>query len=267
MQIYKITNLINKKIYIGQESKDNLNYFGSGKIIILAIKKYGKENFKKEIIQKNFDSKEQMNFAEKFWIKYYNSIVPYGYNIAFGGQGGNLGIEVNRKISESQIKRYKNPNAREITRKALLGKPKTDQHRANLSKVKKGKCLTEKQLLSHTTWGLGDSNIAKRNEIRKKISEKLKINNGMKGKSTYICWLKKYGKEIADEKMKIYRKKLSDNSNQKTSKKVKCIFSNDVEKIFTSISEASRILKIKRAHIRNCCNKNVKYKDFNFLFI
>lgn len=42
MQIYKTTNLINSKIYIGQDSKNNLSYLGSGKLIKQAINKYGR---------------------------------------------------------------------------------------------------------------------------------------------------------------------------------------------------------------------------------
>ena len=64
MQIYKITNLINGKIYIGQEFKNNPNYFGSGQVIKNAIKKYSIVNFKKEILQYCF-SKEELNKCEK----------------------------------------------------------------------------------------------------------------------------------------------------------------------------------------------------------
>lgn len=53
--IYKTTNLINNKIYIGQhkvkEEKIDNSYYGSGKLIIQAIKKYGKENFKSRDIR------------------------------------------------------------------------------------------------------------------------------------------------------------------------------------------------------------------------
>ena len=46
MQVYKITNLLNNRIYIGQDSNSNPNYFGSGKLIKQAIKKYGKYTVK-----------------------------------------------------------------------------------------------------------------------------------------------------------------------------------------------------------------------------
>ena len=60
--VYKTTNLINKKIYVGVHSTDNLDdwYLGSGKRLLLAIRKYGKENFKREIIS-FVDSREDGN--------------------------------------------------------------------------------------------------------------------------------------------------------------------------------------------------------------
>ena len=60
MIIYKTTNLTTGKIYVGQDSKNNPNYFGSGKYIFRSIKKYGKENFKKEILCE-CNSKEELN--------------------------------------------------------------------------------------------------------------------------------------------------------------------------------------------------------------
>ena len=59
--LYKITNLINGKIYIGVHRTYHLNdgYMGSGKNIQNAIKKYGIENFEKEIL-KWFESEEEM---------------------------------------------------------------------------------------------------------------------------------------------------------------------------------------------------------------
>ena len=49
--IYKTTNLINKKIYVGKDEFNNPDYYGSGKLLHQAITKYGKENFIKDIIE------------------------------------------------------------------------------------------------------------------------------------------------------------------------------------------------------------------------
>ena len=51
-QIYSITNLLNKKRYIGSHIFKGKydNYMGSGKLILLSLKKYGKDKFKKEIL-------------------------------------------------------------------------------------------------------------------------------------------------------------------------------------------------------------------------
>lgn len=87
MVIYKTTNLVNGKIYIGQDSKNNPGYLGSGKIIKYAIKKYGKENFKKEILE-TCNTKDILDERERFWIKELNSRDKnVGYNITEGGEG------------------------------------------------------------------------------------------------------------------------------------------------------------------------------------
>jgi group I intron endonuclease len=95
MVIYKITNKINGKIYIGKRvlcERDfmNSNYWGSGKFIKRAIAKYGKNNFMREVICE-CASIEDMNKQEIFYINKFNALVPYGYNIQKGGNGGDTG--------------------------------------------------------------------------------------------------------------------------------------------------------------------------------
>ena len=86
MIIYKTTNLINNKFYIGQDFNDNPKYYGSGKLIKFAIKKYGKENFKKEILEYCTDEKH-MDEREIFWIKELNATnKKIAYNICEGGK-------------------------------------------------------------------------------------------------------------------------------------------------------------------------------------
>jgi hypothetical protein len=109
MQIYKITNLINNKIYIGKDTTSDPNYFGSGLLIKRSIEKYGIDNFKKEIIDET-DNYEELSIKEKYWIKKFNSTnIEIGYNISKGGDGGdtlsnnpNLDI-IKEKISNGSL--------------------------------------------------------------------------------------------------------------------------------------------------------------------
>lgn len=88
MIIYKVTNNINGKIYIGKRISDSSSYLGSGKLIKRAIKKYGAENFHKEIID-SAETIEELNEKEIFWINEYKSNnLKIGYNISSGGDGG-----------------------------------------------------------------------------------------------------------------------------------------------------------------------------------
>lgn len=88
MVVYKVINLINNKIYIGKDSKNDPEYMGSGLLIIKAFKKYGKHKFKKEILS-FCESEQDMCNSEIFWINKLNSTdKSIGYNIALGGNGG-----------------------------------------------------------------------------------------------------------------------------------------------------------------------------------
>ena len=88
MIIYKTTNKLNGKIYIGKDKHNDPTYLGSGIYLKNAIKKYKKENFVKEIICE-CESMEDANEKEKYWIKTLNSCdKKIGYNIAHGGDGG-----------------------------------------------------------------------------------------------------------------------------------------------------------------------------------
>jgi len=88
MIIYKTTNLINGKIYIGKDKINKDRYFGSGTILKNAIKKYKKKNFKKEILE-HCDNEDHLNEREKYWIKKLKSQDRnIGYNIDGGGHGG-----------------------------------------------------------------------------------------------------------------------------------------------------------------------------------
>lgn len=113
--IYKTTNLVNGKIYIGQHIGNRKNYLGSGKLIKRAIIKYGKENFSLEVLEyiENTD-KELLDSRERFWIKFFNSTDDtIGYNICSGGQGG----DISNKKGKTFIELYGEEKAKNIKEK------------------------------------------------------------------------------------------------------------------------------------------------------
>lgn len=67
--IYKITNLVNGKMYIGQHMTDNLDdgYMGSGLHLKRAVKKYGKSNFRKEWMM-FCEDEEELNYMERVFV-------------------------------------------------------------------------------------------------------------------------------------------------------------------------------------------------------
>lgn len=87
MKIYKITNIKNSKIYVGKDTHDDPNYFGSGLLITRAIKKYGKDKFKKEILE-SCTTLAELDKQELYWIQTLNCLNPNGYNILLGSVGG-----------------------------------------------------------------------------------------------------------------------------------------------------------------------------------
>ena len=107
--IYEIKNNINNKTYIGQHKTNDLNddYMGSGTLLHRAYEKYGKENFTKRIFA-ICETSQNANILEKVFIALYRVDGKAEYNIADGGNGGNLGNVVNEKIRNSIILLYEN---------------------------------------------------------------------------------------------------------------------------------------------------------------
>lgn len=107
MYIYKITNLSNNKIYIGQCNGKRKNYFGGGRLLKSAIKEEGIENFKKDIIVDNLTNQNLTNELEKHYIHLFSSYIrEIGYNITKGGKsckGFHLSEETKKRISQRMI--------------------------------------------------------------------------------------------------------------------------------------------------------------------
>ena len=118
--IYKTTNLINGKIYIGQHKATEFDtaYYGSGKHILNAMHKYGIENCNCELIEW-CDTQTMINSRERYWIKYYNSTNrKIGYNITEGGEGwkGGTHSQASReKISKAKTGKHPNRDYTQIS--------------------------------------------------------------------------------------------------------------------------------------------------------
>ena len=112
MIIYKATNIINNKVYIGQTihtlsvrkaQHERSHEYGYKTAFSNAIRKYGKDNFRWEVIYET-NSIEDLNEKESYYIKYYKSLVTEnGYNLKGGGGNDFLTQEVKNKIGESQL--------------------------------------------------------------------------------------------------------------------------------------------------------------------
>jgi hypothetical protein len=114
--VYKTTNKINNKIYIGFHKTKDLNdsYLGSGSLLLKAIEKYGKENFSREIL-KIFDTKEEAEKYEQELVNKEFTLREDTYNVVIGGNvriayGENNGFykkthtnETKKKISEKNL--------------------------------------------------------------------------------------------------------------------------------------------------------------------
>jgi hypothetical protein len=185
MIIYKTTNLINGKIYIGKHNGNIKSYLGSGKWLKRAIKKYGRFNFIREVLEDNIDNLKTLNEREMFWIAFYNSTNPnIGYNITKGGDGGLGKIvseETRKKISEA-TKGSKNPN---------FGNHLSDEAKQRIS----------------------DANSNLSEERRNKMSESRKnIPNAMKGKT--------YSQEIKEKMSNAAKQRRENNPLEYQGKKI-----------------------------------------------
>lgn len=161
--VYMVTNKIDGKQYIGQRSSSTVDesYFGSGRYIRKALKKYGKENFDREILEW-CETREQLNEREQYYIDLYDAVNSDDfYNLNRGGEGFQKGMrfsEEHKQAISDAVSREKNHN---------YGKaPNKNQERA----LEEGRHLPAspklKQMLSEYR-----KNVEVSSETRRKLSE------------------------------------------------------------------------------------------------
>lgn len=135
MVIYKVINKINGKWYIGKDAANRSYYYGSGVAISNAIKKYGKDNFVKVILEECVN-KAQLIEREKYWITATNAVNdPMSYNLAPGGEGGDLSKYINYSKRELPNNNFKQAHQ---WYNSLSQEEKSELHRAQGEKRTKG---------------------------------------------------------------------------------------------------------------------------------
>jgi len=162
--IYKITNLINNKSYIGFTTDPKARWEGhrhnqGSKLVFQAIKKYGVDNFEFKVIAEDTIKNEQK------YIDKYNAIAPHGYNINIGGDlppnhkgktyreiyGSNWKEQIAKRMkTKKQNKNFGGVRKHSVESKAKIskalagknhpqwGKPLSDKRKRNISKARKG---------------------------------------------------------------------------------------------------------------------------------
>ena len=146
MIIYKITNKINGKVYIGQTTQSLSRRWrqhcdnSKSKCYMLknAIQKYGKENFTVEQIDVACD-RDELDKKEQYWIQYYNSINPEKvYNLTSGGKHCEISDEVKKHLSD--VNKGSKPSEQCILNsiKSRKGKKLSKEHIEKLRKTRIG---------------------------------------------------------------------------------------------------------------------------------
>lgn len=268
--IYKISNLVNEKIYIGQTTRTLKQRMAEHKsstdtAIGHAINKYGLENFHTEIVEE-CETLDELNEREIFWIVHYDCIAPKGYNLTTGGKnGGTLSAETKTKISTGNKGKKLSPEtckriseskkgvkqSAEVRAKrsaAQKGKPKSEAARAKMREVqtynrKKNICLETGEVFE-SILAAGEHYGISGGEISDTCNGNRNTAGGLHW-SLYEDWLKMDEASRTDFLAKLPHRR----------KKVICI---ETEKIFSSLREAARSCNGDHKVIDRACKKSTR---------
>jgi group I intron endonuclease len=150
MIVYLIENLINGKKYIGMDTKNNPDYLGSGTLIKKAVKKYGKINFKKSILE-HCSSLNELEERETWWINYFNALERKDfYNLE---DNRKRGINPFANKTPEELKEISN-KIKSKKRNDKIGKanskPKPKGFGEKLSKINTGKIRSKESKLKQS---------------------------------------------------------------------------------------------------------------------
>ena len=169
----------------------NCRYFHS------AVRKHGIDAFRFRIIEDNIPESE-LDKKERFWIQFYNTVAPNGYNLTHGGDGGTISEITRMRISES------------LKGKPKQGRPHTAESKEKIAKSKRGKSRDPETIrkMSEGAKGKPPWNKGKKTpmEVRKKQSESAKKRPSN--------WTNRKHREDSKRKMSESTRNLHRNPNQ-----------------------------------------------------
>ena len=197
--IYKTTNLVNGKIYIGKKKGEfTTSYKGSGKYLKNALNKYGVENFSVEVIE-YCETLHIQNEREKYWIKYYRDLDVDMYNIASGGDGGDLVTCLPCEDYDKFVKHIS-----ELNKMGIIGnknKHLSSTHKQRIGGANRGKVHSQEwidkqrqKVIGMTPWNKGldasdervQKHIHKKGEFHHTEETKLKISKALSGRKLNV---------------------------------------------------------------------------------
>jgi len=204
--VYVLENKINNKLYIGQTTRsfekrfrrylEEIKNENCRMVITRALKKHGKDNFKKHIF---YLPNKLLDYFEVEMIKKLNTIIPNGYNVCSGGNKNRVVHEVTKRKMSKAKKGKKLSKERILEMKKLWKDP---EYKKKMSQIHKGqkawnkgrytariskRCLqcgikfeslkkANRKFCSRKCYGkyyIGNNNVSKRKKVREKISNKL----------------------------------------------------------------------------------------------
>lgn len=268
--IYKITNTINGKIYIGQTTRTLKQRMAEHKsstdtAIGHAINKYGLEKFHTEVVEE-CETLKELNEREVFWIAHYNCIAPHGYNLTTGGKNGGalsaetkaklssinkgkkLSVETCKKISESKKGVKQSAEVRAKRSAAQKGTPKSEAARANM---RKAQAYTRKSVVCVETGKIFESILAAGEYYGIRGGEISDTCNGNRNTAGGLHWslLEDWLKMDDAAKAEILAKK------PHRWRKVRCV---ETGEIFSSTREAARSCNGDHKVIARACKKSTR---------
>lgn len=163
MLVYKVTNIINERAYVGittfsfeKRWKEHIKCSvtrNPKQLIHRALKKYGIQSFKREIIDEAEDL-DVLYEKERYWINKLGTKIPFGYNMTDGGEGyygGIMSESTRKRISSSRSGTKHSSITKEKISLSLKGNKNaegavhSEESRKNVSLRMKGKQKTEEQ--------------------------------------------------------------------------------------------------------------------------